>query len=79
MTYSTLARRLDKLADKNGVDPAHLRGLPHLLEPLGLEPADLDKSVIEEARACGREALRAICDKHDIWHSMRDPAQLGRP
>lgn len=62
--YSPLAIAIDAVADREGIDPAHVRRFPDLLDELGLEAEDIDNELALEARLCGYAELNAIAAKH---------------
>lgn len=63
--FTPLARVLDAIADREGIDPAHIRRFPDLLAEAGLEAEDLDNELATEARQCGYAELNVIATRHD--------------
>lgn len=64
--FSSMARTLDRLAEKHGVGPEHVAANAKWLAGAGLEPDDIDESAIAEARALHRSIMGEIRQRAEI-------------
>ena len=67
---------LDKLAEDNGITPAHLTRHPAILAGAGLEPEDVDPDTLREVNRWQEHEMRRIRD--NLFRTAAKLEALGR-